>query len=274
MNRSIQILSIVFMLALASAVSAQISEPCGIVEIDGPSNVDVGARLVFKVKVTNTSNPEFKWDVSVGTIIKGQGTDEIEVDTAGLGGLNVTAKVELIGAPSGCKNSASSTTPVIISKFFCGLAFDQYGDIKFEDEKARLDNFAIQISSDPHSSGLILMYAGQKTFKREAAYRLGRARTYLVNVREIDSSRLVTVDCGFNQDLTLKLWIVPQGARFPECDSVGQILLSEVSSLNHVLSLQRNAADLHGLPRISSVQSVTKTPSAPPQSMLKPSLCL
>jgi hypothetical protein len=228
MNRSIQILSIAFMLALASAVSAQISVPCGIVEIDGPSNADAGAPLVFKVKVTNTSNPEFKWNVSVGVIIKGQGTDEITVDSAGLSGQTVTATVELIGAPSGCKNSASTTTPVIISDFFCGLAFDQYGDIRFEDEKARLDNFAIQISSDPHSSGLIQMYAGQETFKREASYRLGRARAYLVNFRKIDSGRLVTVDCGFTQDLTLKLSIVPQEATFPECDPIGQIPLSEV----------------------------------------------
>ena len=38
-------------------------------------------------------------------------------------------------------------------------------DIKFEDEKARLDNFAIQLMNDPHSSGLILMVAGQKRSK-------------------------------------------------------------------------------------------------------------
>ena len=227
MNRSVQILSIVFMLALASAVSAQISVPCGIVDIDGPSNADAGAPLVFKAKVTNTSNPQFKWNVSVGTIIKGQGTYEITVDTTGLDGLEVMVSVELTGAPLGCKRSTSKTTQITPpDRTRC--AFDSYGDIDFEDEKARLDSFAIQISNDPQSSGLIQMYAGQKTFEREAAYRLDRAKSYLVNVRGIDSSRIIAVDCGFSREVTATLWVVPLGADVPECETTGQIPFSEV----------------------------------------------
>jgi len=228
MNRWIQILSIFFMLTFACVVSAQVPVPCGIVDIDGPNHVDSEAPLVFKVKVSNTSKPEFKWNVSAGTIIKGQGTDEVTVDTAGLAGLDVMATVELIGAPSGCKTSASKTTQVIIVDFFYGLRFDEYGDLKFEDEKARLDNFAIQLSNDPHSTGVILMVAGQKTFEREAAERLDRAKSYLVKIRGIDSSRIVTTDCGFSRDLTLKFWIVPQGVTSPDCDRIDQIPLSEV----------------------------------------------
>ena len=226
MNRSLQILSIFFMLTLASVVSAQVSAPCGIVNLDGPTNVGPGEPLVFKVKVSNTAKPEFKWTVSEGTIIKGQGTDEITVDTNGLAGIDVTATVELAGAPSGCKNSASKTTQIIIVDFIG--KFDEYGDLEFEDEKARLDNFAIQLSNDPHSSGVILMAVGQKTFEREAAERLDRAKSYLVKVRGIESSRIVTTDCGFSRDLTLKFWIVPSGATPPDCDRIDQIPLSEV----------------------------------------------
>ena len=228
MNGWIQLLAITFMLALASVVSAQDPVPCGIVDIDGPATVEVGAPVVLKAKVSNTSNPEFKWSVSAGMIIKGQGTDEITVDTAGLGGVKLIATVELIGAPVACKASASRTTEVNISNFFCGLALDQYGDLKFEDEKARLDNFAIQLFNDRHSRGLIQIYVGQETFKREAAYRLDRAKTYLVNVRGADSSRIVTLDCGFSRDLTTILRLVPNDATIPECDTYAQIPLSEV----------------------------------------------
>ena len=226
MKRAIQIFSISFMLMFASAVSAQTPVTCGIVDIDGPT-VDPGKPLVFKVKLLQTSKQEFKWSISAGTIIKGQGTDEITVDTAGLAGQEVTATAELIGAPAGCKNVASITAGVNPPPP-TRCAFDSYGDIKFEDEQARLDNFAIQISNYPGSSGLILMSAGQKTFKREAADRLDRARSYLVDFRGIDSSRIVTVDCGFTTDLTATLWVVPAGASFPECNTVGQIPLSEV----------------------------------------------
>ena len=228
MKSRLQILPISLILTFAYVVSAQVPAPCGIVDISGPATVDPGTPLVLKAKVSNTSNPEFKWNISAGTIIQGQGTDEITVDTAGLGGLKMTVTVELIGAPLACKASASRTTEVIISKFFCGLAFDEYGDIKFEDEKSRLDNFAIQLSNDPQSRGVILMYAGQETFVREAAYRLDRARSYLMKIRGIDASRVVTKDCGFYQDLRTTLRIYPNDATIPECDTLGQIPLSEV----------------------------------------------
>lgn len=226
MNRRMQFLSIVFVLTLASAVSAQVAVPCGIVDIDGPATVEPGTPLVLKAKAGNTSKPEFKWRVSAGTIIQGQNTDEITVDTDGLADTTLTVTVELIGAPLAC--IASASTQVVISPFRCGIAFDEYGDLKFEDEKARLDNFAIQLFGDPHSRGQIKMSAGQKTFASEAAYRLDRAKSYLVNVRGIDSSRIVTLDCGFTKDLTIILRIVPDGATMPECDPSAQLPLAEV----------------------------------------------
>ena len=229
MMRSIHILSILLMLALASVVSAQNPVPCGIVGVDGPADdLEPGTLLVFMVKVTNTSSPEFKWSVSTGTITSGQGTESIVVDSTGLGGQIVTATVELIGAPSGCNSSASTKTRLKPPRPPDGCPFDEYGDIKFEDEKARLDNFAIQILNYPQSSGQLLMFAGQKTFKGEAAYRLNRARSYLMNVRGVESSRIVSMDCGFATELTVLLMVVPPGAKLIECRNYLQIPLSEV----------------------------------------------
>lgn len=228
-DRLMQFLSILFVLTLATVVSAQTPATCGIVGIDGPSEVDPGRPLVFKVSVANmvhTSRPEFRWSVSAGTIMKGQLTDEIMVDTSGLAGQNVIATVELANAQVGCNNSASKTTAVK-SPLVCRAAFDMYGDIKFEDEKARLDNFAIQLMN-VQGSGLIQMEAGRKTFKGEAVYRLARAKSYLVGFRRIESQRIVTVDCGFTEKLAVRLWVVPPGATLPECETAGKIPLSEV----------------------------------------------
>jgi len=77
MARSIQILSILLLLTLASVVSAQTPATCGIVDVDGPSKVASGLALVFKAKIagmTHTTKPELKWKLSAGTIITGQGT--------------------------------------------------------------------------------------------------------------------------------------------------------------------------------------------------------
>jgi hypothetical protein len=142
MDRALQILSVFLLLALVTAVRTQTPLTCGIIDIDGPSQVDAGTPLVFKAKITgltHTTKPEFKWRVSAGMITTGQGTEEISVDTAGLGGIEVIATVELSGAPLGCKRSASRTTRVKPPALTCGLAFDRYGDLKLD----RTRNYAV-----------------------------------------------------------------------------------------------------------------------------------
>ncbi len=232
MVRPIQIFSVLLLLALASVVTAQSPlATCATVDIDGPSEIDPGAPLVLKAKITgliHTTKPEFKWTVSIGTIMNGQGTDEITVDTVGLGGQELTATAELTGAPPGCKASVSRTMQVKPRLPACGRPFDEYGDISFEDEKARLDNFAIHISNQLLSSGQIFMTAGRETFENEATERLARAKSYMVNVRDVDRNRIITTDCGFTQELRIRLVVIPPGVTPLTCDAYDTIPFSEV----------------------------------------------
>ena len=230
MIRSVHILSIVLLLASASVIKAQTPLTCGTVTIDGPSEVEQGAPVVFKAKITgmiHPTKPELKWKLSAGTITSGQGTEEIVVDSTGLGGQVVTVTVELAGVPQGCK-AASRAMEVKGSPIVCFLPFDEYGDLRFEDEKARLDNFAIQISNEPLSIGQILMAAGQETFENETRDRLARAKSYLVNVRGIDPNRILTLDCGFTRELSIRLVIFPATVAPLSCDDSIEIPFSEV----------------------------------------------
>jgi hypothetical protein len=102
-----------------------------------------------------------------------------------------------------------------IPKIICVLAFDNYGDIRFSDEQARLDNFAIQIDHEPKNTGYIIVYAGRKALVAEAQLRANRARDYIVNVRHIDPARVKAVDGGYREDLTVYLYILPVGATPP-----------------------------------------------------------
>jgi hypothetical protein len=90
--------------------------------------------------------------------------------------------------------------------------FDEYGNIRFNDEKARLDNYAIQLQNQPGSEGYIVAYG---TCVGEGQARADRAKNYLVNTRGIEAGRIVTIDGGCRADLTVELWIVPTGARKP-----------------------------------------------------------
>jgi len=184
--------------------------PCPTVSVSCPSDVDEGAPITITASAGG-GNVTYNWSVSSGTITSGQGTSSITVDTAGLGGQTVTATVEVGGLAPSCSRTASCSTQVRPGPTPPRL-FDEYGDIRFNDEKARLDNYAIELQNAPGSTGTIMVFgncagAGQA--------RGDRAKDYLVNTRGIDASRLTVVDGGCREELVVELWIVPTGAAAP-----------------------------------------------------------
>jgi hypothetical protein len=100
----------------------------------------------------------------------------------------------------------------------CGLLnkFDEYGEQPFEDEKARLDNFAIQILNTPDINGHVVVYAGRKATVAQAQIHANRIKTYLLSVREIDPKRVSVVDGGHHEDFTVQLYVIPAGVAPPE----------------------------------------------------------
>jgi len=185
--------------------------PCPTVSVSCPSEVDQGTAITFTAQVNGDANVTYNWSVSAGTITSGQGTSSISVSTEGLGGQTVTATVELGGLDPSCSRTASCTTGIKPPPKE-PIKFDEYGNIKFNDEKARLDNYAIQLQNDPGAQGYIIAYG---SCAGEAQARADRAKDYLVNTRGIDAGRLVTVDGGCRSELTVQLWIVPTGATAP-----------------------------------------------------------
>ena len=101
------------------------------------------------------------------------------------------------------------------STFSCRLRFDEYGNVRFSDEKARLDNFAIQLQNEEKAQGYIIVYAGKKATVAEAQIRANRARDYMINVRGIDPERVKAIDGGFREDFMVQLHIVLEGSEPP-----------------------------------------------------------
>jgi hypothetical protein len=75
------------------------------------------------------------------------------------------------------------STPVNSNSF--DRLFDEYGLIRWEDEQARLDNFAIQLSNERDSIGYIFIYDGENVCAGEARARAIRARKYVVEHRHV-----------------------------------------------------------------------------------------
>lgn len=91
---------------------------------------------------------------------------------------------------------------------------DKFGSIRSNDEKARLDNYAIELNNDPTSMGYIIVY-GRTSRPGEAKKRADHIKQYLQYYRRIDINRLVSLDHCFLSRLEVRLYIVPRGASPP-----------------------------------------------------------
>jgi hypothetical protein len=197
--------------------------PCPTVSVSCPSEVDPNQPITFTASVTggdSAATYTYNWSVSAGTISSGQGTSTITVDTANLAGQSVTATVSIGGADPSCTGTTSSCTTSIKVPPKQPVKFDEYGNIRFNDEKARLDNYAIQLQNDPTSSATIIVYG---SCEGEAQQRGDRAKDYLVNTRGIEAGRITVVDGGCSSELKVQLWIVPSGATAPAADTTGAV---------------------------------------------------
>ena len=205
------------LLASSGAVAAQPAQRCEIVSVEVPATVDAGSSIVFRAKLSTvvpTAKPEYKWQITAGTIISGEGTSSITVDTSGLGGQSIEAAVSVSGISTLCSTSATRSVAVLPPEP-CGMPFDEYGDLGFEDEKARLDNFAIQLFNQKAATGYIFAYARKQTYESEAAERLLRAKNYLVTVRKMDPARVIIIDGGYQEQFCVTLILVLPGATPP-----------------------------------------------------------
>jgi hypothetical protein len=195
--------------------------PCPTVSVSSPDSVEDKAPITFNASVTPAGNVTYNWSVSAGTISSGQGTSSITVDTNGVGGQTVTATVELGGLDPSCTKTASSSTSVKVPPTLPSCTkFDEYGNIKFNDEKARLDNLAVALQNKPGSTAYIIGYGA---CEGEGLARANRAKDYLVNTRGVDAGRVTAVDGGCRAELWVQLYICEAGATPPAATTDGAV---------------------------------------------------
>ena len=189
---------------------------CPAIEISCPTEVAVNQPLTFTSRysggVPANVSPAYNWTVSAGTIIAGQGTDTIKVDTTGLGGQTVRASLSMGGYNLECAADCAVAIPL---PKVSNKKFDEFPDITRNDEKARLDNFGIELQNDPTATAYVIVYPGRSGKRGEVQYHASRVVDYLVNSRNLDKNRIVTLVGPARNELFVELWITPQGATPP-----------------------------------------------------------
>lgn len=188
---------------------------CPNVSIICPDNVAVDQPLTFSSNVSSVSSgvpPIYNWTVSAGRILDGQGTSSIRVDTTGLAGQTVRTTLSLGGYTLDCSADCAVQIPVPVQT---SRKFDEFPDIARNDEKARLDNYLVELQNDPTSSAYVIVYPGRSGRPGDVQKHTTRIVDYLVNSRGFDARRIVTLIGGTRDELMVELWIAPQGATPP-----------------------------------------------------------
>ena len=187
---------------------------CPNITMSCPDVQQAGAPITFTASMSGGTpgvSPVYNWKVTAGTILSGQGTQTITVDTAGLAGQPIDATVEVAGYNLECRASCQSSVPAPPNP----TKFDEIGEIQRDDEKARLDVFAIELQNSPGAQGYVIAYGSRNKRFGTGQQRGERAKDYLTRTRGIDASRVVVVDGGQRPTGTMELWIVPPGASPP-----------------------------------------------------------
>lgn len=190
------------------------------VNISAPVSVNDGDLITFTSDVTygGSASLNYTWTVSPSDarIVSGVGTATITVDSFGFGSQRVTANlvVDDGSGEASCRQAAQAETSVI-RQFAPPIAprkFDVFQSLSFNDDKARLDNLAIELQNSPDSQASIIIY-GSYTGEAE---RLAKRSSDYLGSRGIDSRRVIAIDGGCREAATIELWIVPQGATPPQ----------------------------------------------------------
>lgn len=206
------------------SIPAVPASPCPYpVNVSAPATVNDGDVITFSADVgyAGPSALNYTWTVSPPSarILTGAGTPTITVDSAGLGNRRVTA-ILVVDDGSGdrsCRQTAQAQTGITAPQSITQPArrFDEFPSVAFDDDKARLDNLAIELQNNPTATGYIIAYAGRGRRAGEADRLGARAADYLVNTRGISRSRIVVLNGGTRDKNAYELWLVPQGADPP-----------------------------------------------------------
>jgi hypothetical protein len=208
----------------------------------------------------------YRWQLRDGKIASGDNTPSITIDTSGLKvrteiAATVTVIVEENGQTRECPPITRSfiwCPPVVIIEPPVCSVFDSYEDLRFNDEKARLDNFAIRLNSEPGLQGYYVAYSGRgKSGRVEADLRAERAIRYLEDVRNVTVGRVIKrVENNREECFTVMLWHCPVGGN-PEPKPLVDLSDPAVSGDSRVVEALRRVKCPPGRAQDSHSRKVT-----------------
>ncbi len=191
------------------------------ISVDGEVNEGDVITFTADTAYSGSSPLNFSWTVSpTSAKILTNTENKLTVDSTGLGGQRVTATlvVDDGSGEAACRQTAQAASyvrpPERVER--PSRQFDVCCSCSFDDQKARLDNLAVELQNDPSTTTYVIAYGGRTSRVGQADLLGGRARDYLVSNRGIDQSRITVINGGFREEDCVELWVIPSGATPPQ----------------------------------------------------------
>ncbi len=209
-----------FALIFAFAGSAQTDQTlnCPSISVSGSGLVNPGEPMFFTAKVENydLSKLSFKWTISGGEFLDGQGTLSIKVLKKD-NNENITATIEVEGVPEGCWNIISETAAI------CGCVnprlFDEFSTQSSQINKERLDNLINEIQGSPNETIYIIEYFKSGTPTSVINRKIRKLPEYLIYQKKLEKEKFTILAESQSEKNLTKVWIVPPGAENPTIEN-------------------------------------------------------
>jgi hypothetical protein len=192
--------------------------PCPNVSVQpsSPQPVREGQAISFSANIAGGDpriQPMIVWSTSAGTVVSGQNSRKIEVDTAGAGtntpDRQVVADVWVSGYAPECLLQAKAAIKIIPP----AVKFGEFGEVDANGLSTNLNIVAKFLEQSPDSLFLIA-YAGRNSERGFTVNWLKKIRDGLA-AAGVAPRRINAVDGGFRETPLFDFWMVPQGAEPP-----------------------------------------------------------
>ena len=197
------------------------AQPCPPVAIQ-PQPVGTlreGQKVYFTANYPSNGEPKpgltIVWNTSAGSILQGQGSNRVEVDTTGSGNTTereVKAEVWINGFAPDCIMQASATVKIIPP----ASKFGDFGEVSSEKFSSNLKSLAEFLNQAPAQDNLyVIVYAGRNSERGFTQTWAKRIKSELT-AGGLADSRIYAMDGGFREQPLFDFWIVPSGADPPK----------------------------------------------------------
>ena len=188
-------------------------------------------------KERNAGNLQYRWSVSSGEIVSGQGTTAIGVRQPNEA---LTATVEVVGVPEGCPNRVSETD--ISDPPPRAVKLDEFQTWSGQVDAALMDRIVVSLNDNPNTQLYILPLRTAKS----AHLRAFVERDVVENLeaRGIPKAK-VTVLGVYAENELMQFCMVPAGASPPRCQECEELEKTAKEQSCPVFSLDRPYERIH-----------------------------